>query len=88
MGGAYPRMGDSWVSVGDAPGRVFVAAVSAQARFPALPIGGMFMDAAPTSIDDLLSRAVEAGASDLHLVPGALRPFASTVTWSPSTVDG
>ena len=29
------------------------------------------MDAAPTSIDDLLSRAVEAGASDLHVVPGA-----------------
>ena len=29
------------------------------------------MDAAPTSIDDLLGRAVEAGASDLHLVPGA-----------------
>ena len=25
----------------------------------------------PTSIDDLLARAVEAGASDLHLVPGA-----------------
>src|SRR4029453_6553018 len=29
------------------------------------------MDAAPTSIDDLLGRATEAGASDLHLVPGA-----------------
>ena len=29
------------------------------------------MDAPPTSIDDLLSRAVEAGASDLHIVPGA-----------------
>jgi len=29
------------------------------------------MDAAPTSIDDLLARSVEAGASDLHLVPGA-----------------
>jgi twitching motility protein PilT len=29
------------------------------------------MDAAPISIDDLLSRATEAGASDLHLVPGA-----------------
>ena len=29
------------------------------------------MDAAAISIDDLLARAVEAGASDLHLVPGA-----------------
>ncbi|MEX2612217.1 MAG: type IV pilus twitching motility protein PilT [Gaiellaceae bacterium] len=29
------------------------------------------MDAAPISIDDLLVRTVEAGASDLHLVPGA-----------------
>jgi twitching motility protein PilT len=29
------------------------------------------MDAAPISIDDLLGRTVEAGASDLHLVPGA-----------------
>ena len=29
------------------------------------------MDAAPTSIDDLLARTVAAGASDLHLVPGA-----------------
>ena len=29
------------------------------------------MDAVPTSIDDLLARATEAGASDLHLVPGA-----------------
>ncbi|HXG76944.1 MAG TPA: type IV pilus twitching motility protein PilT [Gaiellaceae bacterium] len=29
------------------------------------------MDAAPLSIDDLLARTVEAGASDLHLVPGA-----------------
>ena len=29
------------------------------------------MDAAPTSIDDLLTRAVEAEASDLHVVPGA-----------------
>jgi len=29
------------------------------------------MDAAPISIDDLLARTVEAGASDLHLVPGA-----------------
>jgi twitching motility protein PilT len=29
------------------------------------------MDATPTSIDDLLARAVEARASDLHLVPGA-----------------
>ncbi|MDQ3671148.1 MAG: type IV pilus twitching motility protein PilT [Actinomycetota bacterium] len=29
------------------------------------------MDASPTTIDDLLKRAVEAGASDLHLVPGA-----------------
>jgi len=31
----------------------------------------MSMDAVPTSIDDLLGRATEAGASDLHLVPGA-----------------
>jgi len=37
----------------------------------ALPIRQMSMDAAPTSIDDLLARAVEASASDLHLVPGA-----------------
>ena len=29
------------------------------------------MDAAPTSMDDLLARTVEAHASDLHLVPGA-----------------
>jgi twitching motility protein PilT len=29
------------------------------------------MDSRPTSIDDLLARAVEEGASDLHLVPGA-----------------
>ena len=29
------------------------------------------MDAAPTSIDDLLARAVQERASDLHLVPGA-----------------
>jgi twitching motility protein PilT len=29
------------------------------------------MDAPPISIDDLLARSVEAGASDLHLVPGA-----------------
>jgi len=29
------------------------------------------MDAAPFSIDELLARTVEAGASDLHLVPGA-----------------
>ncbi len=29
------------------------------------------MDAAPTSIDDLLGRAVASGASDLHLVPGS-----------------
>jgi len=28
------------------------------------------MDASPISIDDLLARMVEAGASDLHLVPG------------------
>ena len=31
----------------------------------------MSMDAAPISIDDLLGQATEAGASDLHLVPGA-----------------
>jgi twitching motility protein PilT len=31
----------------------------------------MSMDAAPTSIDDLLTLAVELEASDLHLVPGA-----------------
>src|SRR4029078_10369318 len=31
----------------------------------------MSMDAAPISIDDLLTRAVEAEASDLHVVPGA-----------------
>jgi len=31
----------------------------------------MAMAAVPTSIDDLLARATEAGASDLHLVPGA-----------------
>jgi twitching motility protein PilT len=31
----------------------------------------MAMAAVPTSIDDLLARAAEAGASDLHLVPGA-----------------
>jgi twitching motility protein PilT len=29
------------------------------------------MEAPPISIDDLLTRAVEAGASDLHLVPGS-----------------
>jgi twitching motility protein PilT len=29
------------------------------------------MDAPPTSIDDLLAHAVKAGASDLHIVPGA-----------------
>jgi twitching motility protein PilT len=29
------------------------------------------MDASPISIDDLLARSAEAGASDLHLVPGA-----------------
>ena len=34
-------------------------------------IATLFMDAPPISIDDLLARAVEAGASDLHLVPGA-----------------
>ena len=36
-----------------------------------MPIATLSMDTAPTSIDDLLARAVEAGASDLHLVPGA-----------------
>ena len=36
-----------------------------------LPIRQMSMDAAPTSIDDLLGHATAAGASDLHLVPGA-----------------
>ena len=36
-----------------------------------MPIATLFMDAPPISIDDLLARAVEAGASDLHLVPGA-----------------
>ena len=36
-----------------------------------MPIATLFMDAPPTSIDDLLKRVVEAGASDLHLVPGA-----------------
>jgi twitching motility protein PilT len=43
------------------------------------------MDAAPFSIDELLARTVEAGASDLHLVPGA--PPAIRVhgelTWLP-----
>jgi twitching motility protein PilT len=36
-----------------------------------VPIRTLSMDAPPISVDDLLARAVEAGASDLHLVPGA-----------------
>jgi twitching motility protein PilT len=36
-----------------------------------VPIRLVAMDAEPFSIDDLLSRATEAKASDLHLVPGA-----------------
>ena len=52
----------------------------------------MSMDAAPTSIDDLLARATDAGASDLHLVPGApptirvhgdLTPLANTEKLKP-----
>ena len=44
------------------------------------------MDAAPTSIDDLLSRATAAGASDLHLVPGA--PPSVRVHGSLTPLDG
>jgi len=44
------------------------------------------MDAAPTTIDDLLTRAVEAGASDLHLVPGA--PPAIRVNGDVLWLDG
>ena len=36
-----------------------------------LPIATLSMDTPATSIDELLARAVEAGASDLHVVPGA-----------------
>ena len=46
------------------------------------------MDSAPTSIDDLLGRAVEAGASASIWSREPLRRFASTVTSSPSTTDG
>ena len=52
------RAGGEWRGYGSSP-------------FQALPIGAMSMDAAPISIDDLLTRAVEAEASDLHVVPGA-----------------
>jgi twitching motility protein PilT len=44
------------------------------------------MDAPPTSIDDLLARAVEAGASDLHIVPGA--PPAIRVHGDVAWLDG
>ena len=44
------------------------------------------MDASPTSIDDLLARAVEAHASDLHLVPGA--PPAIRVHGEVAHLDG
>ena len=48
-----------------------VAAGSGSRSGFGVPIATLFMDAPPLSIDDLLARAVEAGASDLHLVPGA-----------------
>ncbi len=51
-----------------------------------MPIATLFMDAAPTTIDDLLTRAVEAGASDLHLVPGA--PPAIRVNGDVLWLDG
>jgi len=51
-----------------------------------VPIATLFMDAAPTTIDDLLTRAVEAGASDLHLVPGA--PPAIRVNGDVLWLDG
>jgi twitching motility protein PilT len=44
------------------------------------------MDASPTSIDGLLARAVEAHASDLHLVPGA--PPAIRVHGEVAHLDG
>jgi Tfp pilus assembly pilus retraction ATPase PilT len=44
------------------------------------------MDASPTSIDDLLARAVEAQASDLNVVPGT--PPAVRVHGEISHVEG
>jgi twitching motility protein PilT len=44
------------------------------------------MDASPISIDDLLARSVEAGASDLHLVPGA--PPAVRIRGELTWLDG
>jgi twitching motility protein PilT len=56
----------------------------------------MAMDAVATSIDDLLARAADAGASDLHLVPGAaptvrvhgdLRPLADADKLMPDVIQ-
>src|SRR5512145_1054782 len=44
------------------------------------------MDAPPTSIDDLLARSVQHGASDLHLIPGA--PPAIRVNGEVSYLEG
>jgi twitching motility protein PilT len=44
------------------------------------------MDTPPTSIDDLLARSVQAGASDLHLIPGA--PPAIRVNGEVSYLEG
>jgi twitching motility protein PilT len=44
------------------------------------------MDTTPTSIDDLLARSVQAGASDLHVIPGA--PPAIRVNGEVSYLEG
>ena len=44
------------------------------------------MATTPTSIDDLLARSVEAGASDLHIIPGA--PPAIRVRGELTTLEG
>ena len=70
MGDAYPNLGDLRVRQ---RGRLHGHGThsSSLKPAPALADTPVSMDAAPTSIDELLSRATAAGASDLHLVPGA-----------------
>jgi twitching motility protein PilT len=51
-----------------------------------VPIATVSMDTPPTSIDDLLARSVQAGASDLHVIPGA--PPAMRVNGEVSYLEG
>jgi len=74
----YPEMGDiagEWVrDCEGSPAPVLGGRTGCSRREGRLPIPHVPMDAtatAPTSINDQLTRMVEVGASDLHVLPGA-----------------